>query len=178
VAFFIFLEPVDPQAAGGGAGGDGGAGVGVGVGAGAGGDGGGGDGGAGVGAGTGGDGGDGGGGDGDGGDGDGGDGGDGNINIDALRIPKSHKITARQIDEISHTNKIARKRRRRLNKPENATVEQTYTRLSQNVDISKSINSDDISNVVRVRREARDVLKKFEASNARISDLHTHRLRT
>ena len=81
-----------------------------------------------------------------------------------IRTPKPHKITARQIDEISNTNKIATMRRRRLNYLKMGLPSKHIPDFHKNVDISNSTESENISNAAGTRQQARNILKEFEAS--------------
>ncbi|KAF9432981.1 hypothetical protein BGZ76_010033 [Entomortierella beljakovae] len=101
------------------------------------------------------------------------------LNIDSLKIPKSNKITAQQINEISSSRKASKKRERRLRKAENATTKRGLDSLSDRTHVLKHANTiDDIDAARQHHRNIEDELKKFETVKPRIKDLHTQSLRT
>ncbi|KAF9560849.1 hypothetical protein EC968_005983 [Mortierella alpina] len=94
-----------------------------------------------------------------------------------LKIPRSHKITAEQLNDISHSMRTGRKRERRL-KRANA-VKEALDHLSERENVMKKAFSTAALDAARARqREVGPVLKAFEGSKARVRDLRNQRLRT
>ncbi|KAF9578194.1 hypothetical protein BGW38_006142, partial [Lunasporangiospora selenospora] len=54
------------------------------------------------------------------------------LELEKLRLPRSYNITAKQINEISHSKIAARKRARRLPNQENRSTYETLGQLSDN----------------------------------------------
>ncbi|KAI8356335.1 hypothetical protein B0O80DRAFT_24618 [Mortierella sp. GBAus27b] len=101
------------------------------------------------------------------------------------RVPRSHTITAKQVNEISHSKKAAKRRERRMKTPilgQEETQEQIRTSLQAISDpsssISRAVSIQDIDTAHKCRKEHREVLREFEHTNARSKDLQTQRLRT
>ncbi|KAF9578965.1 hypothetical protein BGW38_004979 [Lunasporangiospora selenospora] len=101
------------------------------------------------------------------------------IELEKLRLPRSHRITAKQINDISHSEKSARKRNRRLRSHDNRSTREAIEQLSNRENVLKTANSlGAIDSARRFHRSVEDDLKAFEASNARQRDLRNQRLRT
>jgi len=103
----------------------------------------------------------------------------GEPNLASLKIPKSYKITAQQINEVSFSRKASKKREQRLRKTENATTKRNLGSLSDTGHVLKHTNT--IVEIDRARQHHRSIednLKDFETGKPRIKDLHTQRLRT
>jgi hypothetical protein len=96
-----------------------------------------------------------------------------------LKLPESHKITATQINEASHSRRIGKRRERRLKMEANKDVQVALEAISKKENSLKTSQSmADIDSAHRLRQSYRDVLRGFEQSRARTKDIHTQRLRT
>ncbi|CAO3564588.1 unnamed protein product [Mortierella alpina] len=92
-------------------------------------------------------------------------------------VPESSKITAAQINSISHSRRMQRRREKRLKGDE--AVKKAYETISQSQNsmvLATTLN--EISDAHAARREIRDIVRPFETSRQRIKDIHTQRLRT
>ncbi|KAG9326808.1 hypothetical protein KVV02_005470 [Mortierella alpina] len=91
--------------------------------------------------------------------------------------PKSYRMTAQQIDQISHAKVVARRRMRRLAKSD------TITNVLASVSTTRAslLWADTMASIDQahsIRKEAAGTLRVFELSNARLRDTQTLRLRT
>jgi hypothetical protein len=97
----------------------------------------------------------------------------------SLSIPKSNTITAPQINEISSSRKISKKRERLLRRTDHTTTKNNLDSLSERKNVLRYANTvGDVDVARHHHRYIEDDLKGFETSNPRIKDLHTQRLRT
>ncbi|KAF9570598.1 hypothetical protein EC968_001673 [Mortierella alpina] len=93
------------------------------------------------------------------------------------KLPKSYRMTAGQIDQVSHAKGVAKTRVRRLAKSEAATkamasVSETRASLSW----ADTMASIDLAH--SIRKEAAGTLRGFELGHARLRDKQRLRLRT
>ncbi|CAO3565989.1 unnamed protein product [Mortierella alpina] len=94
-----------------------------------------------------------------------------------VKLPKSHRLTARQVDEITHARVVARRRTRRLAKSE--SVKKAMESVSMNkASLSWAATMASVDEAHSIRKEASGALRRFELSNARLRDAQTLRIRT
>lgn len=92
-------------------------------------------------------------------------------------IPRSNRITARQINDISHSQKMSERRESRCSA--DITVIEALADISTKENsLSRATTQEDVENAHQVRMKARDVLRPFETTKARQKDLHTQDIRT
>jgi len=94
-------------------------------------------------------------------------------------LSKAIVTTAPQINEVSNTRRIGRRRENRLKRPENTKAREALEGLSKAehvISTAQDINAIDIAH--KFHQGSREVLKDFEGSKARQKDLHNQRLRT
>lgn len=92
-------------------------------------------------------------------------------------LPKSFRMSAAMVNEVSHTRKAARSREKRIQ--QNQNVQYALTEISNPENsLSNASTIDDINVAHKARTEHRDTLQEFESSNSRLKQLHTQRLRT
>ncbi|KAF9109796.1 hypothetical protein BGX27_007170 [Mortierella sp. AM989] len=85
-----------------------------------------------------------------------------------LILPKPFKITSSQMNDISHSRATARKRERRLRRPENQGVRDAHRELSDkesNIPTAMTMRQLDQAQVVR--RDSRNVTRSFENTKVR-----------
>ncbi|KAK3810280.1 MAG: hypothetical protein J3Q66DRAFT_415768 [Benniella sp.] len=92
---------------------------------------------------------------------------------DLPKTNRSFRITAPQLNDITHTNKIARKRKQRMTKD----VRDAMKSLSE-TPRSTAMTQSEVEEAQAVHRDVRTVLVPFENSKQRTKDLHNQRLRT
>jgi hypothetical protein len=98
--------------------------------------------------------------------------------LESLKLPPSHSITAKKLDDISHTRKIAKKRERRLKAEENVGVRDALKALSERDNVmEKAVTMHEIDQAQMTRRDSRKVLRSFEHSKRRQKELRTQRIR-
>ncbi|KAF9570036.1 hypothetical protein BGW38_008785, partial [Lunasporangiospora selenospora] len=98
---------------------------------------------------------------------------------EATRKSRPFKITAPQINEATGMRRIAKKRERRLKRPENSGAREALERLSDKEQVLKTAQTmEEIDRAHELHRESRGVLRAFEKCKARLKDLHNQRLRT
>ncbi|KAF9557979.1 hypothetical protein EC968_007327 [Mortierella alpina] len=96
-----------------------------------------------------------------------------------LTLPHPHQITAPQVNQLSYTKKIARKRERRLRNPQNAAAREAIQALFKKEQVLSTAQTfAEIDTANKLHRNLRGTLKNFESSKARLKDLHHQRLRT
>ncbi|KAF9279282.1 hypothetical protein BGZ68_008028 [Mortierella alpina] len=101
------------------------------------------------------------------------------IGIEGSRFfrPPSHKITAKKINDLSHSRKISKKREARLKK--NKAAQEALRELSEKKNvIQRALSAHEVDLAHDTRRKHRQVLRAFEHSHSRRKDLHHQRLRT
>lgn len=96
-----------------------------------------------------------------------------------LKLPKSHKVTAPQINSITHTNIIANRRNRALNQQCNRIVRDALGEISK-VDnsLTTATTMGRIDSAHSARKDVKDILRGFESRKSRLKDLHRQRLRS
>ncbi|KAF9951883.1 hypothetical protein BGZ72_006681 [Mortierella alpina] len=92
-------------------------------------------------------------------------------------VPESSKITAEQINSISHSRRMQRRREKRLTGDE--AIKNAFETISQKQNsLALATTLKEISNAHAARRGVRDIVRPFEMSRPRTKDMHTQRLRT
>ncbi|KAF9948128.1 hypothetical protein BGZ72_009918 [Mortierella alpina] len=92
-------------------------------------------------------------------------------------LPKSNKITAEQVNDISHSRKMGKRREARLKR--NEQVKAAYDRISRKENsLTTAVTLAEVSAAHKVRKQAKKIIQPFESSEQRQKDLHTQRLRT
>ncbi|KAF9080914.1 hypothetical protein BGX27_005179, partial [Mortierella sp. AM989] len=85
--------------------------------------------------------------------------------VSKLKLPKSFKITAPQVNEISHTRKRMRRRENRLKNKGNIGVKAALVGISEQEHVLKTAqNMEEIDSVHRYHLSERDKLRAFEFS--------------
>ncbi|KAF9093787.1 hypothetical protein BGX27_001569, partial [Mortierella sp. AM989] len=97
--------------------------------------------------------------------------------LDTLKLPDSYKVTAPQINEISHSRKIGKKRERRLRLDSNKDIRDALKDISSNP-LASATSLGDIDKAHEKRRDVHEVLREFEHTASRRKDLHDLNLRT
>ncbi|KAF9940150.1 hypothetical protein BGZ65_007905, partial [Modicella reniformis] len=83
------------------------------------------------------------------------------------RHPSASIITAPQVNEVSSTRKIARRREIRLRRPENASAREALGGLSKHEQVLRTAQDmKEIDEAHKLHQESRSVLKDFETSKA------------
>jgi hypothetical protein len=96
-----------------------------------------------------------------------------------IKLPRSFKITAPQINEVSHTRRNMRRRENRLKQGTNGKTRKALEVLAEKKQILEAAQSmTEIDEAHNVRRALREDLRSFEVSKPRLKDQHNHRLRT
>lgn len=92
-------------------------------------------------------------------------------------IPRSIRITARQISDISHSRRMGV--RREIRKDGSKDVGEALATLSKfDNSLARAATMEEIDIAHQARSKTRSLLRSFEASRRRLKDLHTQRLRT
>ncbi|KAG0242929.1 hypothetical protein BG011_003213 [Mortierella polycephala] len=95
----------------------------------------------------------------------------------SMRIPKAHRTTAQQINDISHSTQNSRRRERRLAKDNDSKAAlRGLSRPEHVLDRCQSLA--EIEQARSYHRDAGPALKNFERSKARVRDLRNQGLRT
>jgi hypothetical protein len=95
----------------------------------------------------------------------------------SMKIPKAHRITAKQVNSISHCNQTSRRRERRLAQNEEAKVAlQGLSRPEHVLGDCQSLQ--EIEQARAYQRAAGSALKRFERSKVQVRDHRNQRLRT
>ncbi|KAF9987365.1 hypothetical protein BGZ79_005231, partial [Entomortierella chlamydospora] len=98
-------------------------------------------------------------------------------NLSDLKLPKSNKITAAQVNFLSRSRKVSKKRERRLKK--DAKVVEAFGVVSDKINSLTTADSMTAIDLAHdARKKVRDTLREFKTSNSRQKDLHTQRIRT
>ncbi|KAF9574644.1 hypothetical protein EC968_005874 [Mortierella alpina] len=92
-------------------------------------------------------------------------------------VPKSNKITAQQVNSISHSRRMQKRREKRL-QGELAVREALDTISQKQNSLSRATSLTEITNAHAARKEFRGIIRSFETSSRRTKDMHTQRLRT
>lgn len=99
--------------------------------------------------------------------------------VSKLKLPKSFKMTAPQVNEISHTRKRMRRRENRLKNKGNIDVKAALIGISEQEHVLKTAqNMEEIDSVHRYHLSERDKLRAFEFSRNSLKDRHNQHLRT
>ena len=92
------------------------------------------------------------------------------------RVPQSHTITAKNVNEISHMNKVAERRQTRL---KDQTIKSAMEAISDpSKSLKRAVTMVEVEEAHQIRSKHRATLQEFESTNARLKDLQTQRLRT
>ncbi|KAF8975882.1 hypothetical protein BGZ46_008764 [Entomortierella lignicola] len=87
------------------------------------------------------------------------------LSVSSLKIPRSHKITAPQVNEISHTRRQMKRRENRLKEKRNIDVKNALTGISERGQMLKAAQDmDEIDSVRQYHVSVRDELRAFEFS--------------
>ncbi|KAF9575455.1 hypothetical protein EC968_003060 [Mortierella alpina] len=92
-------------------------------------------------------------------------------------VPKSNKLTAQQVNSISHSRRMQKRREKRL-RGELAVREALDTISQKQNSLSRATSLTEITNAHAARKEFRGIIRSFETSSRRTKDMHTQRLRT
>ncbi|KAF9412155.1 hypothetical protein BGZ76_005226, partial [Entomortierella beljakovae] len=104
---------------------------------------------------------------------------DDKVSIESVKLPRSCTITAKQINESSHSRRIGKRREQRLKMKANKDVRQALNELSrQENSLANCTTMEEIDSAHSIRRSKRETLVKFERSRIRTKELFTQRLRT
>ena len=96
-----------------------------------------------------------------------------------LRLPSSFKITAPQINEVSHMRRAMKRREIRLKHPANRKAQQALRALGQGEQVLRTAQTmAEIDSAHDVHRSLREDMRAFGFSKARLKDQHNQRLRT
>ncbi|KAG0353864.1 hypothetical protein BGZ54_002000, partial [Gamsiella multidivaricata] len=97
----------------------------------------------------------------------------------AMRLPKSNKMTARQVDDIPYTRRIAKTPEKRLSQQENNSIQAAYQEISKRENsLTETIIIKETNTAHDARKDIRGILQAFESSSGRQKELHTQHLRT
>ena len=94
-----------------------------------------------------------------------------------MKLPKSYRMRAGHIDQVSHAKLVARRRTRRLAKSDAATRAMASV-SDKKASLSWADSMERVDEAHMIRKEAAGALRGFELSNARLRDAQTLRLRT
>jgi len=96
-----------------------------------------------------------------------------------IKLPKSFKITAPQINEVSHSRRSMRRRENRLKKRANEKTRKALEVLSEKKQVLGTAQSTkEIDEAHNVHRSLREDLRSFEMSKPRLKDQRNQRLRS
>ncbi|KAG0006403.1 hypothetical protein BGZ65_008448 [Modicella reniformis] len=96
-----------------------------------------------------------------------------------IMIPKSNKMTAGQINNISHTQAFMQRRQRLLDEDKNEPVRHTLQRLSEcGKELARATTVQEVEHAQETRRQARQPLREFESTKSAVRNRHTLRLRS
>ncbi|KAG0006462.1 hypothetical protein BGZ65_007741 [Modicella reniformis] len=97
----------------------------------------------------------------------------------AMKLPKAYRMTARQVNDVSHTRKLSRWRERLLRQPANANVRAALQAISSpDNSLTTAMTLRAVDSAHTARSGVRDVLQTFETSNSMLKRRHNHELRT
>ena len=97
--------------------------------------------------------------------------------LQITKLPKSFRMSAPMVNEVSHTRKVARLRERRLKQDQAVQDALKEISLPEN-SLTTAQTIDDINTAHEARSAERNTLQDFESSKSRLKQLHTQRLRT
>ncbi|KAF9079223.1 hypothetical protein BGX27_006774, partial [Mortierella sp. AM989] len=96
-----------------------------------------------------------------------------------IKLPKSNKITANQINDISLTRGTGKRREKQLRKDDGVQARSALQQLSDaGRNIQGALTLNEIEDAQKERRNTRKTLREFENSPTRVKDRRTLRLRT
>ncbi|KAF9089455.1 hypothetical protein BGX27_002459, partial [Mortierella sp. AM989] len=95
------------------------------------------------------------------------------VTLDSIKLPKSHKITAQQINAISYSRKAGKRRENRIKIRRN--IQTAHDELST---IKSAQNMAGIDKACGIQMRWNWTLREFERSKVRIRYLHNQRIRT
>ncbi|KAF9973034.1 hypothetical protein BGZ75_001284, partial [Mortierella antarctica] len=94
-----------------------------------------------------------------------------------IKLPKAIKITAEQVNSVSKTRQIGKRREARLKKDQK--VQDAMALISEPASsLSMASTLPDVDRAHSQRKTVSGVLQQFERSKARLKDLHGQRIRT
>ncbi|KAF9942579.1 hypothetical protein BGZ70_006116, partial [Mortierella alpina] len=94
-------------------------------------------------------------------------------------MPRSHKITAQQLDCISHTKKLVKGRERALKMPVNARVSEALKNIStKEASLKNAATFEHVDSAFAIQKRNRSVLRKFEHSHSLQKQRHHQELRS
>ncbi|KAF8976761.1 hypothetical protein BGZ46_007984 [Entomortierella lignicola] len=99
--------------------------------------------------------------------------------LKSLMLPKAHKITATQINEVSHSRRHNKRRENRLKMKANKDTQKALKDISNKEAVLESCTTlEEIDTAHSFRQSSGKILRAFEKSKAQVKDLQTQRLRT
>jgi hypothetical protein len=99
--------------------------------------------------------------------------------LEAIKMPRSHKITAQQLDCISHTRKLVKFRQRALKMPVNASVSEALKRIStKEASLKNAATLEHVDRAFAIQKRNRSVLREFEHSRSLQKQRHNQELRS
>ncbi|KAG0370892.1 hypothetical protein BGZ54_003022 [Gamsiella multidivaricata] len=97
----------------------------------------------------------------------------------AMKLPKSNRMTARQVDDISYIRRIAKKQERRSSQQENKNIQVVHQETPKRENLlTEAVTIKEIDAAYDARKGVRDILQVFESFSVRQKELHTQQLRT
>ena len=95
-----------------------------------------------------------------------------------LKLPKSYKITAPHLNNITHTRKTCKKRERQLKQSKNNDIRRALNEISDSDNVMKfAMTFQDIDKSHAIIIKNREVLRSFESTNQRQKEKRTRNLR-
>ncbi|KAF8962935.1 hypothetical protein BGZ46_001096, partial [Entomortierella lignicola] len=95
-----------------------------------------------------------------------------------LKLTKSHKVTAPQINDITHSRKTSKRRERRLKQSKNENVRDALKEISsKDNSMRHAMTIQDVEQAHRRNTQNREVLRSFEQSDIRQKEMRNHDLR-
>ncbi|CAO3568855.1 unnamed protein product [Mortierella alpina] len=99
--------------------------------------------------------------------------------LEAIKMPRSHKITAQLLDCISHTRKLVKFRQRALRMPVNASVSEALKRIStKEASLKNAATLEHVDRAFAIQKRNRSVLREFEYSCSLQKQRHNQELRS
>jgi hypothetical protein len=96
-----------------------------------------------------------------------------------LKIPRSVRVTSKQINEVSFTRRLTKERERALAHSNNHQAKEALASVSsKDVALSSAISMDQIDSAVQARDEATDAIRKFNRTPSLVKLKRTQRHRT
>ncbi|KAK3822905.1 MAG: hypothetical protein J3Q66DRAFT_424384, partial [Benniella sp.] len=97
--------------------------------------------------------------------------------LQITKLPKSFRMSAPMVNEVSHTRRFSRLRERRLRKDKDVKDALKLISKPEN-SLTTALSFEQIEAAHAARSEVRDTLQAFESSNSRLKQQRTQRLRT